>query len=222
MDDTEQQNKRKNVDLFKKLQDWIFLLISIYASIVGIISFNDDIKKLMSTPTKIDELKSTQDGIKNELSFIKKECANQNISGIKSDQEEIKTNIEKITQKATVSHANIIDEEGFVKIKVRRADKESNQGGDKTSVYYDMKSSFFQELKQDAEFKKYKVIFKSIETEYDPTIIVEIRKTNNSNSNSETDIAFQVSQAIFTTLGGTDKNSLLTVRAKLIEKNYPD
>ncbi|MEN9500897.1 MAG: hypothetical protein RI964_182 [Pseudomonadota bacterium] len=221
MSNSEQADNR-NTDIFKKIQNGVFMIISVYASFAGIISFNDDIKKLMATPSKIDEVKKSQDEIRNSIETVNKNCISQNIDEIKKDQDRITANIAMITQSTTVNHKDIIDNDGFFKIKVRRADKEKNQD-DKTSVYYDKSSSFFQVLKEgDSAYKDYKVIFKGVDIEYDPTIVVDIRKTNNIEGNTETDITFQVSQAVFTLLGGNAKSNLLTVKAKLINKKQEE
>lgn len=203
-DDVEQRRERAWEFFLKKIQGIVILFVGFYASILGIVSFNSDVKSLFTISGKIDKIEGKVD------TFIKQSEETQKVTNSK---------INDIKELADKAHAPAFDHDGYRTITIRKANNESDLI-DKNSVYYDPSSKFFPELKEDGGTQNFKVILKNNNNLFSPELVIKIReKTKKKNTSEETDITFQVSQSIFTTLGGGNNSIYLNVKAKIIPYN---
>lgn len=191
-----------NVDTLLNGVKWLILVaMSFYASLLTIVSFHSDIKDLLDTPKKIDDIEKGM---------------GKAIIRIEDKQKEIDGKINNINLIAEKFHSYTLDEDGYRLVRIRMAHKEID-ALDKNSIYFDGNSRFFPELKNNEDIQNYKVVLKNMNNLFTPTIIVKIReKTNNNDQESNSDITFQVSKAIFIVLGGKESSSYLDVKAKVI------
>lgn len=188
----------------KKIQSLVVLFVGIYASILGIISFNSDIKSLFTIPSKVTKIEEKIDVITKNL---------------EKTQAQTNAEIQSISELANKAHQKTFDENGYTKIKIRKASSEKEMP-DKNSIYYDIGSKFFNELKEDGGLQKFKVILKNDDNLFSPEIMIKIRgKTKKTDSDVETGITFQVSQSVFTALGGSSSSAYLEIKAKIIPVN---
>lgn len=216
--------------------------ISLYASILTILSVNDQIKPFLSIPTKIEEMeKKILDHIdkveimQNNMNKVVKKINDpfliipekidemrkniyERIDKIEVIQNKTNKILKEINNSSTVAHADIFDENGYKTIKVRVTGKEKHEI-DKNSIYYDAQSGFFPQLAKGRNIQDYKVLLKNDDNILMPEIMVKIRGRSNqykNKKNNVSNICFEVSKSIYETLGGKNNKKYLEVKAKVI------
>lgn len=188
--------------VLKIIQYTVLGTVSFYASLLTISSFNNDIKSLLDLPKKIDKIESE---MKNS------------ISSIDGKQLYLLEKVNEINESASRVHATSFDENGYRVIRIRKASKEP-EAIDKNSIYYDSRSKFFPQLAKGRNIRDYKVELYNMDNIFSPAIRLQLRSRTNENSKkNDTDVTFQVSKAIFYTLGGGLSDEYLEVKAKVVQ-----
>lgn len=190
--------------ILEYLKTLTILAISLYASFLTIVSVNDQVKPFLDLPNDIKTLeRKLQDSI----------------SKLEDKQNNLALLMNKVDRSSSIGHANIFDTDGYRTIKIRVASVEKD-AIDHNSIYYDSQSNFFPQLSRGRNIQNYRILLKNDDNIFLPKVMVRIRGRTNQDSiknSKKSEICFQVSKSIYTTLGGNKKKKYMIVKAKVIK-----
>ncbi|MGV6808303.1 MAG: hypothetical protein ACWA5U_00330 [bacterium] len=211
--------------LLRWVKSLIIAGLGTYASILTIMSYNDDISNLFNVHKQVDNLEerileqidSSEKKILTSLSS-NNNLVTKHLVEIEDAQNGVKELVKKVDNESTKAHSRIWDKEGFISVKIRRANLEQNHK-DKNSIYYDANSKHFPSLQAGQYIHDCYVILKNPSNHFLPVYASRIRgRTNPKHKGSNrTDITFQVSKSIFEALGGNEDSEYLEVNATIVD-----
>ena len=218
--------------MLKIIQIAVISGLSLYASVLTILTIHDEVKSLLKLPSKfevnannlsgkLEDLFSKYSGKLEDL-FSKYEdmikswngstnkthdgiqASNLRIEKIEEVQGRIEVQLQQISKEANASHAKSIRDGGnYIWVIIRTIKAESEEGA-ANFISYDVNSKYLTELRAEGAYHHYQVFLNNPDNRYDPFIISNIHGTTGKGlkNKQKSDFTFRVAPAIFKALGG--------------------